>query len=57
MQTDYEPATWQACWQTVVEGRAVAEVARELGITTNAVYLARSRVLSHLRRDLDGLLD
>ena len=34
----------------MVEGRAVAEVAAELGISNNAVYLARSRVLGQLRR-------
>jgi len=33
----------------------VLEVASELGLTTNAVYLARSRVLSRLRVELDGL--
>jgi hypothetical protein len=34
-----------------------AEVARDLGITVNAVYLARSRVLRRLHQELDGLLD
>jgi RNA polymerase sigma-70 factor, ECF subfamily len=57
MAADFEPATWQACWETVVCSRSAAEVAKELGITVNAVYLAKSRVLSRLRRDLDGLLD
>jgi RNA polymerase sigma-70 factor (ECF subfamily) len=57
MAADYEPATWQACWETVVCGRSAADVAQELGVTVNAVYLAKSRVLSRLRRDLEGLLD
>jgi len=57
MQADFEPATWQACWETVVAGRPAAEVAAELAITVNAVYLAKTRVLSRLRRDLEGLLD
>ncbi len=57
MQSDFEPATWKACWETVVCGRAAAEVAAEVGLTVNAVYLARSRVLARLRRDLEGLLD
>jgi RNA polymerase sigma-70 factor (ECF subfamily) len=34
-----------------------AEVAAELGITLNAVYLAKSRVLRRLRAELHGLLD
>lgn len=57
MSADFKPATWQACWETVVCGRAAAEVATELSITVNAVYLAKSRVLRRLRQDLDGLLD
>jgi len=57
MVDDFEPSTWQACWETVVVGRPAAEVAVELGITVNAVYLAKSRVLGRLRRDLAGLLD
>jgi hypothetical protein len=32
-------------------------VAAELGISENAVYIARSRVLRRLREELDGLLD
>jgi RNA polymerase sigma-70 factor (ECF subfamily) len=57
MQTEFAPTTWKACWECVVEGRPAAEVAVELGISENAVYLARSRVLRRLRRELDGLLD
>jgi RNA polymerase sigma-70 factor (ECF subfamily) len=55
MQAEFEPTTWQACWQTAVLDRPAATVARELGITVNAVYLAKSRVLARLRRELAGL--
>ena len=57
IRQEFQPTTWQACWETVVMDRPAAEVAAELGITVNAVYLAKSRVLSRLRQDLDGLLD
>jgi RNA polymerase sigma-70 factor (ECF subfamily) len=57
MQAEFEAKTWQACWQFVVVGRPAPEVAQELGITVNAVYLAKSRVIARLRRELDGLLD
>jgi RNA polymerase sigma-70 factor, ECF subfamily len=57
MKSDFEYATWQACWELVVEGRDAAEVARALGMTVNAVYLAKSRVLRRLRQELDGLID
>ncbi len=57
MQAEFEPTTWQACWQTTVKERPVADVAAELGITINAVYVARSRVLRRLREELRDLLD
>ena len=57
MQSDFEPATWRAFWATVVEGRPVDDTAAELGITPNAVYIAKGRVLRRLREELAGLLD
>ncbi len=41
----------------MVHGRPAAEVAAELGVTINSVYLAKSRVLPRLRKELEGLLD
>jgi RNA polymerase sigma-70 factor, ECF subfamily len=57
MRAEFQEQTWKACWECVVVGRPPAEVARELGITTNAVYLAKSRVLRRLHQELSGLLD
>jgi RNA polymerase sigma-70 factor (ECF subfamily) len=57
MQAEFEPTTWQAFWASVVAERPAAAVARELGISENAVYLAKGRVLRRLRRELAGLLD
>src|SRR5690349_14036236 len=36
-----QEATWLAFWQTAVEGKPGKEVARELGLTVAAVYLAK----------------
>lgn len=57
MQADFQPSTWKACWEYVVVGRPPAEVAAELGITVNAVHLARARVLRRLHQELEGLLE
>jgi RNA polymerase sigma-70 factor (ECF subfamily) len=57
MHREFRPATWRACWEQVVQGRPAAEVARELGLSVNAVYVARSRVLRRLREYLEHLLD
>src|SRR5439155_714941 len=57
MQAEFQPATWKACWECVVAGRPPEAVAAELGISVNAVYLAKSRVLRRLHEELRGLLD
>ncbi|MFV1967504.1 MAG: RNA polymerase sigma factor [Pirellulaceae bacterium] len=57
METEFEPRTWQACWKYVTEGRSAADVGRELGISANAVRVAKCRVLCRLREQLDGMLD
>ena len=57
MQAEFQPTTWKACWELVVAGRPAAEVAAELGISENAVYIAKSRILGRLRRELEGLID
>lgn len=57
MQAEFEPTTWQACWLTTVEARSTTDVVVELGITVNAVFVARSRVLRRLREELRDLLD
>ena len=57
MQEEFQPTTWKACWEFVVNGRPAAEVAAELGISENAVFIAKCRVIQKLRLELDGLLD
>jgi RNA polymerase sigma-70 factor (ECF subfamily) len=56
MQAEFQDQTWQACWKHIVEGRKAADVAQELGITANAVYIAKCRVIRRLREELDGLM-
>ncbi|HEV3259095.1 MAG TPA: sigma-70 family RNA polymerase sigma factor [Gemmataceae bacterium] len=57
MQADFQPSTWKAFWACVVEERPTPDVAVELGLSTDAVYAAKSRVLRRLRQELDSLLD
>jgi RNA polymerase sigma-70 factor (ECF subfamily) len=47
-----EAASWQAFWQTAVQGRAGPEVARSLSISVGAVYTAKSRVLDRIRKEI-----
>lgn len=52
----YEPATLQAFRRVVLEGHKPAQVAVELDISVNAVFLAKSKVLRQLRQEIAGLL-
>jgi RNA polymerase sigma-70 factor (ECF subfamily) len=54
---DFEPLTWSAFQGYVLENKPAADVARDLGMSRNAVYIARNRVLARLRDVLAGLLD
>ncbi len=57
IRSEFTPATWRAFWQTALEGRAPGQVGAELGLSVGAVYVARSRVLSRLRRRINQLCD
>lgn len=52
IRAEFEQATWVAFREVVIEQRKPADVAAELGITLNAVYLAKSRILRRLREEL-----
>lgn len=55
MRKYFSDTTWRACWEHVAQGKPAKVVADELGISINAVYLARGRVLRRLKQELDGL--
>jgi RNA polymerase sigma-70 factor (ECF subfamily) len=57
LERAFKPVTWQAFWQVDIEGRPPAVVAHELGITPNAVYLAKSRVRKRLREEFAELVE
>jgi RNA polymerase sigma-70 factor (ECF subfamily) len=57
VQGDFSEPTWLAFRRQVLDGVPPAGVAAELGLTLNAVPLARSRVLRRLREELHGLVD
>ncbi len=52
----FQETTWQAFWQTAVEGRTGPEVARRLGLTVAAVYLAKGRVMDRLKQIIQDTL-
>lgn len=53
----FTAGTWQAFKRLVLDGLSPDEVATELNVTVNAVFIAKSRVLASLRREGQGLID
>lgn len=53
----FAQSTWQAFYRVAIEGAKADVVAKELGISLNAVFIAKSRVLSRLRQEAEGLLE
>jgi RNA polymerase sigma factor (sigma-70 family) len=49
---EFQPATWDAFWLTAVEGQDAKSVAAKLGLSPGAVYVAKSRVLARLKREV-----
>lgn len=52
---DFPERIWQMFWRVTVDGHQTKEVAREFGVSPNAVRLNKSRVLRRLREELGEL--
>jgi len=57
VESECEPATFQAFRRLVFEEHTAADVARDLGQTIGATYSARARVLRRLRELAAGIID
>ncbi len=51
---EFRPATWRAFWEAGVEGRPPGAVAEAMGMSVGAVYIAKSRVMARVRREIEG---
>lgn len=57
MELEFEPVTLRAFRRLALDGAAAATVAKELGLSVGAVYVAKSRVLRRIREEAEGLMD
>src|SRR5262249_21126285 len=57
IRRQFQPATGRAFESPVRDGHPAAEVAADLGLSVNAVLIAKSRVLKRLRQKSDGLVE
>ncbi len=55
VRRDFQETTWQAFWLTAVQGKSGKETADTLGMTTAAVYLAKRRVMTRLKEQIEQL--
>jgi RNA polymerase sigma-70 factor (ECF subfamily) len=55
IEPEFAASTWEAFRLQVLDGHPPAEVAQALGLSLDAVYTAKSRVLRRLRCEIDGL--
>ncbi|MGD9648822.1 MAG: hypothetical protein AB7U73_24130 [Pirellulales bacterium] len=55
IQGEFQSQTWQAFSLVAVDGVAVAEVARQLGMSAGAIYVAKSRVLARLKDEVEEM--
>ncbi|MGI9518966.1 MAG: RNA polymerase sigma factor [Pirellulaceae bacterium] len=52
IQCEFRESTWQAFWQTAVEGVEIKQVSASTGLSTGAIYVARSRVMKRLGEEV-----
>jgi RNA polymerase sigma-70 factor (ECF subfamily) len=57
VRPEFQPSTWEAALRTAMHEERAADVAAALGMTTRAVYIAKSRVLKRLRQEMGDLLE
>ena len=57
LRSEFAGTTWEAFRLTAIEGEKASVVAEKLGITSNAVWVAKSRVMRRLRQLSEGLMD
>lgn len=55
IEPEFKPSSWQAFLRLVMHSAKPGDVAQELGLSVNAVLIAKSRILRRLREEFSGL--
>lgn len=55
VRPNVQDSTWQAFWNTIVEGETPTKVADRLNMTPAAVRLAKARVIARIKREIQSL--
>ncbi|MEM9825726.1 MAG: sigma-70 family RNA polymerase sigma factor [Planctomycetota bacterium] len=57
IQVHFTESTWTAFAKTYIDGESCESIASQLGMSVGAVYIARSRVINRLQREVRRLID
>lgn len=57
VRSEVSDKNWRAFQRFALDGLSADEVAKELGISPNSVFIAKSRILASLRKLGQGLID
>jgi RNA polymerase sigma-70 factor (ECF subfamily) len=57
VREEFEPQTWNAFWKVFVDDMPVSDVAEELAMSKNAVYVAKSKILRRLKEEYAAIID
>ncbi|MBL8817847.1 MAG: sigma-70 family RNA polymerase sigma factor [Planctomyces sp.] len=57
VKTEFSTSTWTMFHETTIGGRSVADVARTLGTSSGAVYVARCRVMQRIKETVNEVSD
>lgn len=55
IKTEFQESSWQAFWLTAVDGLSASEVSKRIGLSTGAIYVAKSRVLARLKDEVEAM--
>jgi RNA polymerase sigma-70 factor, ECF subfamily len=57
VRPEFADATWRTFRRVAIDGEPARAVAEELGMSLNAVLIAKSRVTARLRQEARGLVE
>ncbi|MCH7990478.1 MAG: sigma-70 family RNA polymerase sigma factor [Planctomycetes bacterium] len=55
IRDEFTESIWQAFWQTAVEGIDTKQTSAQLGLSTGAIYIAKSRVIARLKQEIQNI--
>lgn len=55
VKSEFQANTWEAFRLTAVDGLPAADVAKQIGMSAGAVYVAKSRVLARLKQEVEAI--